>query len=148
MHFPSKTAVKIFPQVLPVAPPKSRYCVTFCVLYDGAIRFWLFLLGQILTCRKYVVAEFPKCCKILGNHCSESLAVFCVNNVMLYISRKQASETWWIPNGVSQKFFRLHFLNYRNSTENAYFRQELAVSLFSGVPNGSISSVRMCNIFV
>ena len=39
----------------------------------------------------------------LDNHWLESLAVFCVCNVILYNNRKKASETWQVPNKVSQK---------------------------------------------
>ena len=104
MHFSSKIAAKIFPRVLAVAPPKSRYMRTFLRSTRYCNLFWLFLLGEISTCFRL----------FLSNQCSESLAVFCVSNMTLFTNRKQASKTWQVPNRVSQKVFRLHFLHYRN----------------------------------
>ena len=61
MHFQSKTAAEIFPQLLTIAPPKSRYQRNFFALHDEAIRFGLLLQRNISSCQKNVVAEFPNC---------------------------------------------------------------------------------------
>ena len=37
--------------------------IPFCASHDGAIGFWLFLLGGIPTRQIFVIAEFPKCRK-------------------------------------------------------------------------------------
>ena len=83
-----------------------------------------------------MVDEFPKCRK---------------NNTFLAISQQpllRITQGFFalamlhsILTENRQIFFELHFLHYRNSTENTYFRQDLGVSLFSGVPIGFNSSV-------
>ena len=59
------------------------------------------VLGTLFQ-RSENVAKITRFRLFLSNYWLESLAVFCVCNVILYTNRKKASETWQVPNKVSQ----------------------------------------------
>ena len=131
--------------------------LTFCGLYDDVIRFELLLLGELSTKRKAFVSEtLFQCSEIvskitrfwlfLGNHYSESLAVFCVSYSTLPENRQVKPGRFQIRS--LKKFSSCTFYTLGTVLKLRIFTKNNFSYQFLGIQDCSNSTVGRCNIFI